>query len=442
MEILLPALLPFAFIGASLWLGFVHQRRRLRAWQDAAVACGLQNVESPGRSELSAQAGPVSVKIDAYGDKGTRIVVSVPGPPDFHRVSIRREPLVGSGRETEIGDPAFDSTFLIEGPARLVFALLDAKTRRLLLDVNTASRLEILNGTLQAEHLADSKIPHVLPLLIDIARQLAQPMDVPQRLTESAHRDPVAKVRFQILRLLIRELPGAAWTLEALRTACSDPSPEIRLLAARNLGTEGRGVLLDLAESLVGDIVSAEAVSALDRGLPVERARAILTGALRRRHIQTARACLKALGKSDDAAAVGPLVEVMEQERDDLAIAAALALKATGSPAAEPPLIRALRRRQLRAAAANALGRVGSVAAVLPLKEAAKRFWLDLDFQGPARQAIAEIQSRLPGASPGQLSLSGAEEGQLSLAQAEAGQLSLAAPTTGQAGQLSLPPES
>jgi molecular chaperone DnaK (HSP70) len=51
------------------------------------------------------------------------------------------------------------------------------------------------------------------------------------------------------------------------------------------------------------------------------------------------------------------------------------------------------------------------------------------------RQAIAEIQVRLPGASPGQLSLVGTEAGRLSLARDEPGQLSLAADP---AGQLSL----
>ncbi len=43
-----------------------------------------------------------------------------------------------------------------------------------------------------------------------------------------------------------------------------------------------------------------------------------------------------------------------------------------------------------------------------------------------ARQAIAEIQSRLSGAEPGQLSLAGGEAGQLSLSENEAGRVSLA----------------
>ena len=143
------------------------------------------------------------------------------------------------------------------------------------------------------------------------------------------------------------------------------------------------------------------------------------------------------------------LAKVMEEEEGELAAAAARALEATGSPAAEPPLILALQREQadlmilalqreqanLRVAAAKALGRVGSVAAVLPLKEVAERSWFDFELRRATQQAIAEIHSRLPGASPGQLSLAGAGAGQLSLATDPAGQLSL---QPGEPGQLSL----
>ena len=106
--------------------------------------------------------------------------------------------------------------------------------------------------------------------------------------------------------------------------------------------------------------------------------------------------------------------------------------------APEPALILALQREPmgLQVAAANALARVGSPAAVLPLKEAAESFHFAQDLRKAARQAIAAIQSRLPGASPGQLSMAEVETGQLSLAP-EAGQLSFA---TDPAGQLSLAP--
>jgi hypothetical protein len=78
---------------------------------------------------------------------------------------------------------------------------------------------------------------------------------------------------------------------------------------------------------------------------------------------------------------------------------------------------------------------------VLPLQEAAGRSVPGSRLRRAAHQAIAEIQARLEGATPGQLSLATAdipEAGQLSLAPAEAGDLSLAADP---GGQLSFPPE-
>ncbi len=439
LELLVP-LFPLGLGGAVLWIALLLRRGRLRGWQDAAVACGLQVLETSGwRTRLTARAGPVTVTIEAYGNKGryTRIILGVPMAPHLHNVSIRREPLLRLSREVEIGDHVFDGTFFIEGPMRQVLSLLDAETRRLMIRANSECRLELSAGTLRAENMSDEKVPRVLPLLLDIARRLAQPMDVLRNLTENARRDPETGVRLCNLLLLARELPGEPWTVEALRTACSDPSPEIRLRAAQELGAEGRGVLFEFAEGLEDDASSAKAVSYLGGELPCERTQSILFGALRRRLLQTARACLEALGKSGDAAAVDALAKVMALEKGELAAVAALALGATGRPAAEPPLLLALQREEanLRAAAANALGRVGSVEAVLPLQEAAERSWLDREPVRAARQAIAEIQSRLQGASPGQLSLAGAEGGQLSLAQSDAGQLSL---TLAEPGQLSL----
>jgi HEAT repeat protein len=426
MEILLPLLLG----GAILGVGLVQRHRRLQAWQAAAAACGLEAVKTSGwRLQLTARAGPLDVGIETCGNKGryTRIVLQVPGLKNLRKVRIRREPLLRLGQEIVTGDAPFDSTFFIEGPMRQVLALLDAETRRLIGFANSEGQLEVSAGTVRAEHISSEQVSYILPLLLDIGRRLSQPLDVLRRLTENACRDPEPGVRLSNLLLLVRELPGEPWTVEALRTACSDPSPGIRLRAAQELGAEGRGVLLNLAEGLEDDASSAQAVSHLGRELPFERTQSILFEALRRRRVQTARACLEALGQSGDAAAVDALAKVVALEKGELAPAAALALGATGSPAAEAPLIEALQREEadLRIAAASALSRVGSVEAVLPLKEAAERSWLDLELRRATRQAIAEIQSRLQGASPGQLSLAGTEAGQLSLIQDEAGQLSL-----------------
>ncbi|HWN41260.1 MAG TPA: HEAT repeat domain-containing protein [Thermoanaerobaculia bacterium] len=422
--------------GAALGFSALGGRKRLRAWQDAVVSCGLQVVETSSAwyPWLKARTGLMELRISTSGDKRTQIVVKAPWPPELQWVSIRPESAVQPA-EIEIGDRRFDGIFFIGGSPNLVFALLDAETRRLLFHLSLDGKLDISRGELRLVQMSDENVPHALPLLLDIGRRFAQPMDIPLRLAANA-QDPIRGVRLQNLRLLIREFPDDPATAEALRKACSDPRPEIRLLAAREVGAEGRGIFLELAESLEDDAVSAEAVSTLGRELPFERTKTILDRALSRRCVRTARACLEAIGRGGDAAAVDILAKVLENEYGELAPTAAWALGAIGSPAAEPPLIAALQRDQsdLRVVAANALGRVGSVAAVLPLKEMADRLLVG-EIRRAARQAIAEIQSRVQGASPGQLSLAGAEAGQLSLAQADAGQLSLA---TDPAGQLSI----
>jgi len=73
--------------------------------------------------------------------------------------------------------------------------------------------------------------------------------------------------------------------------------------------------------------------------------------------------------------------------------------------------------------------RAGTAAAVLPLQETAVRKGADRRLRRAVGQAVAEIQSRIEGGSPGQLSIADAESGQLSLAgQDPAGRVSIAKP--------------
>ncbi|HSS77303.1 MAG TPA: HEAT repeat domain-containing protein [Thermoanaerobaculia bacterium] len=420
-------------------------RKTLQSWQDAATSCGLRVEKTSGvwgRLWLEARDGPLTVRIEVpEGRKKYHcqiVVVIPPGPPGFSGVYIRREELKPSGaHEIEIGDEPFDKAFYILGPVRLLTALLDVEMRQLLMSVNAESQALVIVGGELGVGTIGNRIADLLPFVLDIARRCAQPLDVAQRLADNAHQDPDVGVRLRNLLVLAREFPGEPATTEALRTACADANSRVRLRAAQELGAEGRGVLLELAESIADDETSAQAVSSLNRELPVERTRALLLQALRRRLHKTARACLEVLGGSTAPEDVGTLAKVMVREHSELATAAATALGRTGNPAAEPPLIQALQSesRDLQVAAANALARIGTVAAVLPLKEAVERSARDPALLKATRQAIAEIQLRLPGASPGQLSLAGTEAGQLSLAQTEAGQLSLAEDP---AGRLSL----
>jgi len=364
-------------------------------------------------------------------------------------------------REVEIGHDAFDAAAWVEGSPTLARAVLDSGNRkalRALLDGRlerpghspfwASGRLE--DGVLEVEvpevppvarargervggeepgapvYLGSHEhLGEVLTLAIALARRLATPADVPRRLAENLRSEPVAGVRLQVLTTLVREFPDEPATRAALRAAREDPDAEVRLRAGTALGPEGRDVLLAIAGGEgAPDGTTERAVAALGWNLTSGEAQAILRNALRTRREATARACLRALGHRRGAQVVPTLARVLAVEKPELAAVAAEALGTTGDASAERALLPALGspHAAVRLAAARALGRVGTTAAVLPLKEAETR---DAEMRRTARQAIAEIQSRLTGAAPGQLSLAGGESGQLSLAEGEAGRLSL-----------------
>jgi HEAT repeat protein len=371
-----------SLVGTGFFLGrFLYKYWRLQYLQRVLTSCGLRvlEVSTPFalRKRLKAQGGSLEVRVKGSlrGPLGIQVAIVIPGPPGFSGMRLRRELYKPLGaREIEVGDKSFDDSFFIEGPMRLVFTLLDEEARRLLISLNAKIRtdgepLEIRRGELRVETW-EGNLSNILPTLLDIGERFSQTVDVAQRLAANATQDPEAGVRRMNLMLLAREFPGEPGTLEVLRSACSDPSPAVRLRAARELGAEGRGVLVEIAESLADDDLSAEAVSLLGRELPFERVEALLVLALHRPRLRTALACLESLGQSGAAEAVGVLSKVMAREKGELATVAAKALGTAGDPAAEGPLIHALHspQKDLRVAAATALGRVGSPAAVLPLK--------------------------------------------------------------------------
>jgi HEAT repeat protein len=433
-------------VATTILQNYRTERLRLQSLRDTAQLCGLriESTSTPFLHPLSikARSGSFVVRIEDFPVSSKKLVpqirIDVAGPPGFTGVRLRPEKERPPGaREVEVGDERFDGAFYVEGPTRLLSVLLDAETRRLLARLNAEGRLEIIGGEIRAR-TGDDDLGPLLPLALDLARRLSAEVDVAQRLSENARNDPTAGVRLRNLLVLIRELPREPGTLETLRAACADANPQVRLRAAMALGAEGRDVLTALAENLDDDACAAQAVAHLGRALSGERTRALLTQALRRRRLQTAQTCLESLGQSGDGDAIDAIAKVLSIEHGNLAAAAALALGATASPAAEPPLLLALHNEKpdIRIAAATALGRTGTAAAVLPLKEAAESHPRDPDLRRATRQAIAEIQSRLQGASPGQLSIAGGETGRLSFAHDEAGQLSIAPDA---AGQLSLP---
>jgi hypothetical protein len=478
VDVVFPLLVAAAAASWALHLlfrGNDTEHSILDDWREAARKMGLTDVED-SRDALGGWSGQLDVQFSRYSDTsahGTRITVSGPGlPPDL---TVRPEGL-GTGfqsargaREIEIGHDAFDAAAWVQGRPALVRALLDPDARRAIRalfdgrlerpgrspfwatgridegvlrvdvpevvprggqDPDQRAHDAIAQGAMPAvgnDYVArPEQLGDVLAAVLALARRLAPPADVARHLADNLKTEPVAGVRLQCLATLVREFPDHPATRDALLAAREDPDAEVRLRAGIFLGSEGRETLLGVAGGEgAEDDTTARAVAALGGHLTTPQAQGLLRSALRTRREATARACLAALARRRGAA-VATLAKVLAIETPGLASAAAEALGETADATAEAPLLAALASPHavVRVAAARALGRVGTAAAVQPLKEAEA---LDRATSAAARQAIAEIQARLKGAAPGQLSLAGGEAGQLSLASDEQGRLSLAA---------------
>ena len=170
------------------------------------------------------------------------------------------------------------------------------------------------------------------------------------------------------------------------------------------------------------------AIELLGRRLPIEDALAALNDALRVGHRNVARAVIQTLGLHGGQLAIDRLGAVLAVGEVDLAAASARALAATNDPGVEARLLGALPSAQpgVTFAVCEALGRVGSIAAVPELRAIASATATDRAVARAAGHAIAAIQSRLAGASPGQVSLAEGQAGDLTLTnETETGRVSL-----------------
>jgi HEAT repeat protein len=401
-----------ATVGSVVYLiASERQRARLRAWRATAERVGLEAVEeSEGGifrgASLTARSGALRVRMERYQhgkyDVGTRIVVGGLGHGPYG-LSLRRESLATAIEKSLIGEREIE----------LGASEFDRETRPLLTrllrgqvgpggegEVQAALSDGVLTVEIRERLFSDplEKLPSALAAALEVGRRLVAPGDTAARIAENVRDEPEASARLQGLLLLAREFPDHPATRERLLAARGDASAEVRLRTAMALGEEGRSTLVALVrDEGSSDAVAAKAVAALGDGIPVDLAEATLRRvAGTPESTGTTVACLDALGRLGRVEAEGLLIEALKSS--------------------EP---------QVRAAAARALGRAGTVAAVAALHEAmeARR---EIS-RSVGRQAIAEIQSRLSGAAPGQLSLSGAEAGALSLADGEPGRLSIAA---------------
>lgn len=398
----------------------IRERARTRAWLAAARRLELGAISAQPRQSvigprLTATAGALNVQLDPFmvdkWESGTRIWIDGLGHGTEPLTLKYQGPKQPAGREIEIGDPAFDDEVWIQGPAPLALALLDAPTRERLLpllrgEVKAPPERLPLGAVLDAggllvliRHSAfkDPAEPvyQALRLALAAAPSLAAPADLPARLIANLCREPLAGVRRNIVAALAQEYPDHPEARRALLAALQDRHGGVRLRAATALGEDGHETLLALA-SFPDDAHASQAIAALGPKLPLDRVKALLARALKERRPQTAAACVHSLAQHG-----GPEAEAL-----------LLAAFAGDDPA-------------VQVAAVRALGRIGTASAVPALKAEASSL-LPNPLSRAARQAIAEIQARLTGAAPGQLSLAVSQAGDLSLAGGENGELSLA----------------
>jgi hypothetical protein len=416
----------FVAIGVGLGSGgilyavaLLNRWPRVKIWRRAAASVGLSGVSisgGPFDARLTGTHGPHGIRFEIYRrehqDSGTRIVIEGLGygygelilNGDNFRMLTEK---FASAENEPIGNTAFVDSLFILGSIPLAFAVLDAPTRKALYPLfhgeipcgerglfKVEARVTIESGELRAEIPGGffgeerERLPEALKILLAVAARLRRPddEDIPGRLAANARSDPVPGVRLANLVALLREYPDLPLTRETLLAALEDPSDEIRLRAAVVSGKKGRATLLEIASSdRSREVLAAKAIEKLGGDLPVDRAAATLAEALGADRTKVALAAVKSLGARDDTAAEVPLIEALG------------------------------RGGEVGAAAIEALGKLGTAAAVVPLREVAAADPLDIALRRAVTLAIARIQSRLPGASPGQLSLAGEGEGKLTL---------------------------
>ncbi|MET0556500.1 MAG: HEAT repeat domain-containing protein [Vicinamibacteria bacterium] len=436
-----------AFVVATGSIGFgavafegAQASVRTRARRRAADRCGITDVAMGHGGTVSGRHGALRVSLETVDSERSVLRVVVAGLVEGVEITSSAARAATGPHDVAIGDPSLDGPLVLCGPPATVRALFTADVRvRMRRMLALGGAVHVRGGALVAELRGgmthDASLAARIQVLLEAAQGLAPGTSDESRLAEIARRDPIEDVRAKALESLATEAAGHALTRPALRDATRDASHAIRLQAATALGDEGREVLYALAsDPAVADAIAVGAVEALGSHLTLPRAQPLLEAAAADLRVPLARALLRWMGRGDAAEAgvvasllarrLGRDSSAMSAKGGEIAVAAVEALAETGVPAAEGPLIEALRSGVpgVPPAAARGLGRVGTARAVPPLRDAEERGG---ETRRAAREAIALVQSRLTGATPGQVSLAAGEAGQVSVAGAMDGRVSL-----------------
>ena len=347
------------FAGVQWWR-HVAGKRAVKAFTAAAHELGM--AFTPGKPgtmsgtvndiEIAGTEAPGSGGKDGYRFRTSGL------PP----ISLGGEGFSASRDDVKTGDTAFDRVIRVDGDEAVVLAVMDAHAREVVAKhvQDYGGTLRLVTGVLTLEYL---DLPtRALRIVTDVhaVREMAEALGTRYQrkgrvrcLAENAMTDPDPAVRLRNLEVLVgQEIDENEFAVAALDAAIAHDDPRVRLLGAIGRGED--------------EIVRAIALE----GSPPPSVR---------------------------VRALGHLVAVLETGE-----AEALLLEVSRDAEAEVQL-----------AVVEALGRVGTTRSVERLHALSGL----LSAVGrAASEAASQIQGRLEGAAPGQLSIASDEGGAVSLA--------------------------
>lgn len=274
-----------------------------------------------------------------------------------------------NGPDLQLGDARFDRNVVIGGDPHTARVVLDATTRILVQDLLRHGG-QVIQGKVEidfdgAPWSVDAFVQAAF-VVINLTRRLkAAAADEAERIRRILTADPNPGVRRATLRDTITRRPQLVQGL--LAELSLDRDPVVRVLAARELGPEGR---------------------------PVLRAALALGG-----EVEATQVALGALQFEPDPD-LEPLLLPLLASPDDT----------------------------IQALTAALLGRVGTAAAVEPLLPLGSGLTVDADVKRAARAALTAIRARLAGAEAGRLSLVAGGAGTVSVVEGDAGAVTIPLP--------------
>ena len=179
--------------------------------------------------------------------------LSRPGVLLLHAKAVDVRALV-SRESVKTGDSAFDEVAFIRGPERYWRAVLNERTRAAVVEaLHVGAQFSVGEASFKWNAFpdADAVLPRIHSVIRAVTALELYDSQIPERLASIATTDPVPEVRFGALFLLSTDFPTTPEFSDALSRALSDPSAELRLLAARQVGNEAATRTLD---SLVRDV--------------------------------------------------------------------------------------------------------------------------------------------------------------------------------------------